>query len=157
MQIKTTLLKIVTAGIDAFLLLFCFMLTLGLFSSIQSHSMVHFQLLTIISLYVTCLVVFVISFYLFRIFRLIDKHDFFTKKALHFVRIVRYLFTAASVTLAGILPFIVITAHQGGAPGIILLALAFVLFPLAISAFVSVMEKILINSIKFKQENELTI
>jgi Protein of unknown function (DUF3036). len=157
MKIKTTLLKLVTAGIDAFLLLFAFMLTMGLTSSVHEHSLFFLQITTSIALYATCLVVFVISFYLFRIFHLIDQRNFFTQTALHFVRVVRYLFITASITLMGILPFVYYNADKGDAPGLIFIALAFVLVPLAIAAFISVMEKILINSIKFKQENELTI
>lgn len=76
---------------------------------------------------------------------------------MHFVRVVRYLFITASITLMGTLPFVYYNADKGDAPGLIFIALAFVLVPLAIAAFISVMEKILINSIKFKQENELTI
>lgn len=44
MKIKTTLLKLVTAGIDAFLLLFAFMLTMGLTSSVHEHSLFFFKL-----------------------------------------------------------------------------------------------------------------
>ncbi|CAJ1190318.1 hypothetical protein CPR19088_GLDEOEPO_02083 [Companilactobacillus paralimentarius] len=157
MKIKTTLLKLVTAGIDAFVLLFSLMLILGLYTSLRDHSVVPFQITTIIALIATCLVVFVISFFLFKIFHLIDQHNFFTQQALHFVRTVRYLFITASITLAGILPFVYYSAKHGDAPGVMFIAFAFVLVPLAIAAFISVMEKILINSIKFKQENELTI
>lgn len=157
MKIKTTLLKLVTAGIDAFVLLFSFMLMIGLTSSVRDHSIFFLQITTSIALYATCLVILVISYYLFRIFHLIDNHTFFTQQALHFVKTVRYLFITASVTLAGILPFVYYSAKHSDSPGVMFIAFAFVLVPLAIAAFISVMEKILINSIKFKQENELTI
>lgn len=157
MKIKTTLLKLVTAGIDAFVLLFSFMLMIGLTSSVRDHSIFFLQITTSIALYATCLVILVISYYLFRIFHLIDNHTFFTQQALHFVKTVRYLFITASVTLAGILPFVYYSAKHSDSPGVMFIAFAFVLVPIAIAAFISVMEKILINSIKFKQENELTI
>lgn len=157
MKIKTTLLKLVTLGIDAFTLLFGFMLTMGLTSSIREHSIFFLQITTSIALYLTCLLVLTISYFLFQIFHLIDTHNFFTTTALHLVKIVRYLFITTSVALAGILPFVYYSADHADAPGVIFIALAFVLVPLAIAAFISVMEKILINSIQFKQENELTI
>lgn len=157
MNIKTTMLKIVTIIIDLFILLFGFMLTMGLTSSIRENSFVPFQLLTIITLYLSCAIVLGISFYLFRIFNLIDIHTFFSQKALTSVRKIRYLFIIEFLILLGNLPFIYYQADHGDAPGLIFVALAFNFIPLALTAFISAMEKILINSIKFKQENDLTI
>ena len=70
---------------------------------------------------------------------------------------VRYLFIACSVVLLAILPIAYQAADIDDAPGLIIVALGFIFVPSAIAAFISVMEKILINSIQFKQENELTI
>lgn len=157
MPIKTTLLKVVTSCIDTFVLLFSFMLTMGLITSAHEGSIFFLQITTSIALYLTCILVLFISLYLFKIFNLIDHHHFFTHKALHFVRVVRYLFIFTSVALAGVLPFVYYSADHSDSPGVLVIASAFILVPLAIAAFISVMEKILINSIQFKQENELTI
>lgn len=157
MKIKTTLLKIVTLIIDAFVAFFAFTLTMDLISSIRDHSIFGLQISTIISLYLAVLVILGISFCFFKIFRLIDTHKFFTTTALKLVKTIRYLFITGTVVLMGILPFVYYTADQADAPGIIIIALGIIFIPLAIAAFISVMEKILINSIQFKQENELTI
>ncbi len=157
MTIKTTLLKVVTSIIDVFTFLFAVIFVLGLYSSISEHTVFFLQILTDIGLFSACLLIFGISFYLFRIYKLIDQHNFFSQIALHFVRTVRYLFIAISVALLLILPFIVYGVREAGAPGLLIIALAVVFLPTAIAAFISVMEKILINSINFKDENELTI
>ncbi|KRK78326.1 hypothetical protein FC67_GL000895 [Companilactobacillus alimentarius DSM 20249] len=70
---------------------------------------------------------------------------------------IRYLFIAVFVVLLGIMPFVYYLADQGDAPGLILIVGAVIFLPLAIAAFVSAMEQILVNSIKMKDENDLTI
>ncbi|MQS75407.1 DUF2975 domain-containing protein [Companilactobacillus halodurans] len=157
MQIKTTLLKLVTLIIDGFTLLFAFMLMMGLINSFQTHSLFKLQIMTSVFLYIACLIILFISHYLYRIFHLIDIHDFFSPKALRFVKNVRYLFTLLFLAIMGIMPFVYHSADLGDAPGLIVITLAIAFIPLAIAAFISAMEKILINSSKFKQENELTI
>lgn len=86
-----------------------------------------------------------------------DKHDFFSDISLHFVKMVHYLFILLFIVLLGILPFIYYSADHSDSPGVMLIALAFIFVPLAIAAFISVMEKILGNAIQFKKENDLTI
>lgn len=157
MKIKTTLLKIVTLIIDAFVLFFIVMLSMSMLNAIQDHPFDLFPTIAGSTFLIVGLLVLVISYYFFRIFKLIDNHNFFTQQALHFVKMVRYLFIACSIVLLAILPIAYQAADIDDAPGLIIVALGFIFFPSAIAAFISVMEKILINSIQFKQENELTI
>ena len=157
MKIKTTLLKVVTALIDCFTILFGFMLTVGIISSIHEQTIFTLQITTSISLYLACVVVLAISYCFYRIFNLMDRHDFFSELSLHFVKSVRYLFIILFIVLLGTLPFIYYSADHSDSPGVLLIAVAVIFVPLAIAAFVSVMEKVLINSIQFKKENDLTI
>lgn len=157
MKIKTTLLKLVTAVIDLIFLMFGFILLTLLFLSIRRHTIFGLQLMMILSFLIGCLLILVISYYLYKIFFLIDKHNFFSITALHSVRMIRYLFIAVFVVLLGIMPFVYYLADQGDAPGLILIVGAVIFLPLAIAAFVSAMEQILVNSIKMKDENDLTI
>lgn len=157
MKIKTVLLKLVTAIIDLFVLFFGFTLTMGTISSIKEGSIFGLQILTASSLFLGCLIILGISYYLFRIFLLIDQRTFFSKIALHAVKMIRYLFIAEFVILLGIMPFVYYTADHGDAPGLIIIVGAVVFLPLAIATFVYTMEQILDNSIKMKDENDLTI
>lgn len=157
MKIKTTLLKVVTLLLDCFTVLFGFMLIVGIITSIHDGSIFTLQITTSIALYLACLVVLGISYYFYRIFNLMDTHKFFSELSLHFVKTVRYLFITLFIVLLGTLPFIYYSADHSDSPGVLLIALAVIFVPLAIAAFVSVMEKVLINSIQFKKENDLTI
>jgi len=157
MKIKTTLLKVVTFLFDCFTILFGFMLTIGIITSIQDGSIFTLQIITSIALYLACLIVLSISYYFYRIFNLMDSHNFFSELSLHFVKSVRYLFIILFIALLGTLPLIYYSADHSDSPGVMLIALAIIFVPLAIAAFVSVMEKVLINSIQFKKENDLTI
>lgn len=157
MNIRTTPLKLVTIMIDFFVIFFGFALTMGLTSSAKNQSLFTLQITTSISLYLACTLIFAISFYLFRIFHLIDIHNFFSDSALIFVKTVRYLFIALFIVLLGIMPFVYYTADHGDAPGLIFIVMGIVFIPLAIAVFISAMEKILNNSINLKKENELTI
>lgn len=157
MKIKTTFLKIVTAILDIFLLFFVYALAWGTYSSIVDHSVVHLQLLSVGFLFAAALVAFGISYYLFRIFFLMDRQQFFTKSSLHSVKMIRNLFVILFFALSGIMPYIYYSADRGDAPGMIIIVGAVVFVPLAIAAFVSAMEQILIKAINMKDENDLTI
>lgn len=157
MKIKTILLKLVTGIIDLFVLFFGFILTMGIISSTKDGTIFGLQILTASSLFIGCLLILWISYYLFRIFFLIDRRNFFSRMALHAVRMIHYLFIVNFVILLGIMPFAYYSAERGDAPGLFVIVGAIVFFPLAIATFVYTMEQILVNSIKMKDENDLTI
>ncbi|WP_164507115.1 DUF2975 domain-containing protein [Companilactobacillus furfuricola] len=157
MKINTTFLKIVTAILDLFVLFFVFILGWGVISSIIKGSVFKLQLITAGFLFIGALIVFVISYYLFKVFHLMDKQQFFTQTSLHAVKMIRNLFIGEFVDLLGIMPFVYYLADDGDAPGIIIIVGAVVFLPLAISAFISAMQQILIKAINMKAENDLTI
>lgn len=157
MKIKTTLLKLVTAILDLFIAFFVYALCWGTISSIVEDSVFSLQLMSSIFLFIGALIAFGISFYLFKIFRLMDRQQFFTQVSLHAVKMIRNLFVVEFFALLGIMPFVYYSADQGDSPGMIIIVGAIVFLPLAISAFISAMEQILIKAINMKTENDLTI
>ncbi|WP_334352273.1 DUF2975 domain-containing protein [Companilactobacillus sp. HBUAS56257] len=157
MKIKTTFLKIVTAILDLFVLFFVYALGWGTYTSIVDHSVLHLQLISAGFLFASALVAFGISYYLFKIFFLMDKQQFFTKMSLHSVKMIRNLFVVEFFVLSGIMPYIYYSADRGDAPGMIIIVGSVVFLPLALAAFVSAMEQILIKAINMKDENDLTI
>ncbi|WP_334332291.1 DUF2975 domain-containing protein [Companilactobacillus sp. HBUAS59544] len=123
----------------------------------MDHSVLHLQLISAVFLFASALVAFGISYYLFKIFFLMDKQQFFTKMSLHSVKMIRNLFVVEFFVLSGIMPYIYYSADRGDAPGMIIIVGSVVFLPLALAAFVSAMEQILIKAINMKDENDLTI
>lgn len=157
MKIKTIFLKVVTAILDFFTLFFVYALGWGAYSSIVDKSIFDLQMISTGFLFLAALLVFVISYYLFKIFYLMDKQRFFTQTSLRAVKMIRNLFIAEFFVLLGIMPFVYYSADRGDAPGLIIIIGAVVFLPLAISAFISAMQQILIKAINMKDENDLTI
>lgn len=163
MTIKTTLLKWVTFFLDLFILFFSIIIGSGLVE--LGHRVAtkgwtitdKLQLLMAIGIGLACLLIFGITYYLYRIFYMIDHHTFFTRPAVYLVRTMRYLFMLTSGVLLTILPFFYHMAKAASAPGVLIIVLGVIAIPIAIAAFIAVMEKILSQAITLQAENALTI
>ena len=62
-----------------------------------------------------------------------------------------------SISYIACVPLLFQVAELDDAPGLGLMALAFVCSPLIISTFAAVLQKVLKNAIDIKSENELTV
>lgn len=163
MHIRTTILKIVTGLLDLFILFFSVIVGSGLAE--LSHEAGtkglnltdQLQLVMGIGLALACVTIWGITYYLYRIFHMLDQHTFFTKPAVRLVRHMRYLFMLTTFVLLAVLPFFYHMADRADAPGVLVIVCGVIAIPLAIAAFIAAMEKILSQAIALQAENALTI
>ena len=147
MKINTFWLKTITIIADLFVSLFSLMLLLEILSSLQNKSSFNLVTMTSIPVFIATIIILIISFYLFQLYKLLSTNNFFTEKALSYVRKIRYSLISCTILFLAIIPLAYSAAKIDNTPGIIILALILIFIPLAIAAFVSVMEKILLNAI----------
>lgn len=87
----------------------------------------------------------------------IDANLSLTDSSVNSLRIIKICsFLISLLYLIGS-PFIFYVAEQDDAPGVVLINLIFIMGPFAVGVFTYILQKLLINAIGYKSENELTI
>lgn len=97
---------------------------------------------------------------LFQIVKLlgyIDKNKAFSKLSVRAVKSIKYNAFFMGVLYALLMPAVFAIAESDDAPGLILVGMAFVCVPIAISVFAGVVQGLFQSAIDIKSENDLTV
>jgi hypothetical protein len=108
-------------------------------------------------LYLSVIPFFTALYQGWRLLRLIDKNQAFSPSAVKALTIIKYCGVAVSVCYAVGVPYLYHVADLDDAPGLILISIAFVCVPLAVTTFAVVLQKLFQNALEIKSENDLTV
>jgi len=118
---------------------------------------VNFLRLFIAGLYLSLIPFFIALVQSLKLLSYIDKNTAFSEKSVSALKTIKYCGIAVSVFYASCVPLLFQVAELDDAPGLGLMALAFVCVPLVVTTFAAVLEKLLQNAINIKSENDLTV
>ena len=108
----------------------------------------------IIALYMTTVPFFISLFQAFKLLDYIDKKQSFSELSVKSLKIIKLCASSISIIYLLMMPFSYLLAEKDDAPGIIIIAGAFVFGSLVVAAFVAVLQKFLIEVIDIKTNNE---
>lgn len=93
----------------------------------------------------------------YRLLIFIDKNLSLTNSSVNALKIImNCAFIISALYLIGS-PFVFKVADKDDAPGVVLINLIMIVIPFAVGVFSAILQKLLINAISYKSENELTI
>lgn len=113
--------------------------------------------IVVVILYLTALIYFYALFNASNILTRIDKKDVFSNISLNLLTKIKYSAIAISMLYVIALPFLYPIAEVDDAPGLLAFPLIIIFASIVISVFAAVLEKLLAEVIKLKNENDLTI
>jgi len=113
--------------------------------------------IVVVILYLTALIYFYALFNASNILTRIDKKDVFSNISLNLLTKIKHSAIAISVLYVIALPFLYPIAEVDDAPGLLAFPLIIIFASIVISVFAAVLEKLLAEVIKLKNENDLTI
>lgn len=120
-------------------------------------SLGFFPLLMVAGAYLTAIAYFLALFQAWRLLGLIDNNNAFSQDAVKGLGRIK----AAALAIAGIytmmLPFLYPIADMDDAPGLVGFPIIIVLASVVIATFAAVLQKLLDQAIRIKEDNELTI
>ncbi|MFC2949446.1 DUF2975 domain-containing protein [Virgibacillus sediminis] len=111
----------------------------------------------IIGIYVTIIPFYFGLYQAFKLLTYIDKNEAFSELSVHALKKIKYCAVAISAVYVAVLPFVYIVAELDDAPGLIFMGMIPILASMVIAVFAAVLEKLVINAIDIKSENELTV
>src|SRR3989344_7006977 len=117
----------------------------------------NFLYLFVAGLYLSVIPFFTALYQAFKLLSYIDKNSAFSASSVKALKYIKYSAIANSALYASSIPFLFQVAELDDAPGLGVIALAFVCMPLVIATFAAVLEKLLQNAIDIKSENDLTV
>ncbi len=111
----------------------------------------------ILALYLTAVPFFIALFQAFKLLSYIDKNQSFSDSSVNSLKIIKLCASSISVLYLLMMPFFYQLAKKDDAAGIIIVAGAFVFGSLVVAVFAAVLQKLLIEVIDIKTDNDLTI
>lgn len=157
MKIKTTFLKIILLGMSAFILFISLLWTFGLIHAYSTNELYPARIIAHISLYGSAIAALSVMFFVYRILCLIDQNNTFSTKTLQLIHKIKQATLVIFILFFGLLPMVYRIADVEDAPGVMIIGLGIVAIPLAVSVFVTTIEKLLVSVIQIKHENDLTV
>jgi hypothetical protein len=154
---ETIFLRIVIIGMAALVSFFAIMLFPYLVMGASMFYSVPVAISTGIGLFGPIIPFFIVLWYGMRLLNLIDRGKTFTKAAVQALRVIKFGAIATSLLFAFMMPFFYTGAEEQDAPGVILIAAAFICLPFAVGIFAGLMQKLLQSAITIKKENDLTV
>jgi hypothetical protein len=109
------------------------------------------------ALYLSVIPFFIALYQGMKLLNHIEKNTAFSPVSVRALQAIKLCGIAISVCYVGTLPFFYHVADVDDAPGLALIALAFVCVPLVVTTFAAVLEKLFRNAIELKSENDLTV
>jgi hypothetical protein len=156
---STLFLRVATLAIGTVVLALCLFALpaawLAVDNEYSTHTYVFYAIL--ICMYVAAVPFFVGVYQVLRLLSYIDKNKAFSELSVKALRLIAYCGVAISAVYAISLPFFYIWADNDDAPGLIIIAMAFILAPLIITVFSAVLQRLLRQAIDMKRENDLTV
>lgn len=147
-----------------FLRLILLVLTIGvlvlcgflLYQIIQSDSLGYYRPI-LMGLVISAIPLFYIFYQAYTLLNNIDNNLSLTNSSVNSLRIIKVCsFLISLMYLIGS-PFIFNVAQQDDAPGVVLINIILIMGPFSVGVFTYILQKLLINAIGYKSENELTI
>jgi hypothetical protein len=147
-----------------FLRLILLVLTIGvlvlcgflLYQIIESDSLGYYRPI-LMGLFFTAIPLFYIFYQAYNLLNNIDNNLSLTDSSVNSLRIIKVCsFIISLMYLIGS-PFIFNVAQQDDAPGVVLINIILIMGPFSVGVFTYILQKLLINAIGYKSENELTI
>jgi hypothetical protein len=114
-------------------------------------------LLIIICLYLTAVPFFIALWHVFKLLNYLDKNEVFSDQSINALKNIKYCGIVISVLYVIIVPLLFPIADADDAPGLLPIGLGIACLPIAVTVFVSVLQKLLENAKAFKSENDLTV
>jgi hypothetical protein len=87
----------------------------------------------------------------------IDRKETFSYLSVSALKVINKCGIVISILYTLGMPFIVFVAEQDDAPGVVAMGLVIIFASLVIAVFATVLEKVLVNAIELKSENDLTV
>ena len=147
-----------------FLRLILLVLTIGvlvlcgflLYQIIQSDSLGYYRPI-LMGLVISAIPLIYIFYQAYNLLNNIDNNLSLTDSSVNSLRIIKVCsFIISLMYLIGS-PFIFNVAQQDDAPGVVLINIILIMGPFSVGVFTYILQKLLINAIRYKSENELTI
>lgn len=106
-------------------------------------------------IYVTSIPFYFALYQAFRILHFIDKNTAFSNQSVNSLKFIKYC--AFIIAILYFIGFNGLLTQNAANPGILLLGLVFMFASIVIGIFAAILQKLLINAIHIKEENELTV
>ena len=127
-----------------------------LYQIIQSDSLGYYRPM-LMGLVVSTIPLFYIFYQAYTLLNNIDNNLSLTNSSVNSLRIIKVCsFLISLMYLIGS-PFIFNVAQRDDAPGVVLINIILIMGPFSVGVFTYILQKLLINAIGYKSENELTI
>ena len=127
-----------------------------LYQIIQSDSLGYYRPI-LMGLVISTIPLFYIFYQAYNLLNNIDANLSLTDSSVNSLRIIKVCsFLISSMYLIGS-PFIFNVAQRDDAPGVVLINIILIMGPFSVGVFTYILQKLLINAIGYKSENELTI
>jgi ABC-type multidrug transport system fused ATPase/permease subunit len=127
-----------------------------LYQIIQSDSLGYYRPI-LMGLVISTIPLLYIFYQAYNLLNNIDNNLSLTDSSVNSLRIIKVCsFLISSMYLIGS-PFIFNVAQRDDAPGVVLINIILIMGPFSVGVFTYILQKLLINAIGYKSENELTI
>lgn len=155
----TLLLRLVVVGIAALALfltvLIAYVIAVGWADEYPAYELLRYPMVS--ALAVSVAPVLLAAWQVMKLLGYIDKNIAFSNLSVTAVRKIKHFAFIAAALYAVALPGAYIMAESDDAPGLVLIATAFVCVPIAIGIFAAVVQGLFQNAIDIKSENDLTV
>ena len=150
---STLFLKLILLVLSLAVLTLCGFL---LYQIIQSDSLGDYQPI-LIGVLISTIPFLYVFYQAYNLLNNIDANLSLTDSSVNSLRIIKVCsFIISLMYLIGS-PFIFYVAQQDDAPGVVLINIILIMGPFSVGVFTYILQKLLINAIGYKSENELTI
>jgi hypothetical protein len=150
---STLFLRLILLVLSIGVLVLCGFL---LYQIIQSDSLGYYRPI-LMGLVISTIPVFNIFYQAYNLLNNIDANLSLTDSSVNSLRIIKVCsFLISLMYLIGS-PFIFNVAQRDDAPGVVLINIILIMGPFSVGVFTYILQKLLINAIGYKSENELTI
>ena len=150
---STLFLKLILLVLSLAVLTFCGFL---LYQITQSDSLGDYQPI-LMGLVISTIPLLYIFYQAYNLLNNIDNNLSLTDSSVNSFRIIKICSFIISLMYLMGSPFIFNVAQQDDAPGVVLINIILIMGPFSVGVFTYILQKLLINAIGYKSENELTI
>lgn len=150
---STLFLKLILLVLSLAVLTFCGFL---LYQITQSDSLGDYQPI-LIGVLISTIPFLYVFYQAYNLLNNIDANLSLTDSSVNSLRIIKVCSFLISLMYLMGSPFIFNVAQQDDAPGVVLINIILIMGPFSVGVFTYILQKLLINAIEYKSENELTI
>ncbi|WP_026695487.1 DUF2975 domain-containing protein [Peribacillus kribbensis] len=130
---------------------------IGKFTAKLYPDMAFLKYFILADLYAAAIPFYSALFQAFKLLRFIDRNDAFSELSVKALRSIKYCAVIISGLMAAGMPMFYLIAEKDNAPGIILIGLIIIFASIVIAVFAAVLQRLLLDAITIKSENDLTV